>query len=185
MAALKLLDFHQKRLMLFVVDKKDGWPLRKIPLYGEASINDPTVTTDHADILGQSGSLDEIKRRVHPALLEIILAIIEVEIVFDWIRRNGGQNRFDNLMSAVGSQLANMELLSPEIEAPAGIRATLGTAIAEIARNMDIPKPSISFKQTMSLGLLASDHVGFASFDLERLAMPQRPEESSASEAAL
>ena len=85
--SLKLLDFYQKRLMLFVLNETDGSPLRNIPLYGEVSIYDPNHTSDHSSFLGHSGSLDGIKRRVHPALLEIILSIIEVQVDFGWIRR--------------------------------------------------------------------------------------------------
>lgn len=157
---MRIDEFTQQRLALFICDSATGKPQRKVPVYAEVVLRslgaEPAAPCpellhlrDRAPGLARAIE-EEMARVIDPAWLAGKCARVTI-----WIEHDLQQNNvpFDRPVNA-------------------DARQRIKDAVRRAAQEFDAPPPAppVAFDgRKIPLGVLASDHAGFLSFDLQRI----------------
>lgn len=168
---IRLQDLSQERLALFIVDREGRRPLRKVPVYAELVLG-ALPGERAAPARPRSRVLDEIARAVPEAASQVAEAIAGA-VDAEWIRDNANGAAMDRLVKQIAETLDGQGLLDPEVdraEREAAIRENLDLLLLryEIPRAQKREAVDVQ-ERVVPLGVLASDHTGFVSFDLARI----------------
>ncbi|MGD8202129.1 hypothetical protein ACQE98_15930 [Ornithinimicrobium sp. W1679] len=160
---LVLSDLSQSRLAVFIVGHATGLPLRRVPVYAEAVLNDagdsgrsPFERFFPPEVVGRS-----------PELFDAILRELESRVDRGWV--DDDPERAGYLIDTILGRLGQWIAVEPLPEEAA---EDIHEAVKVQANEFEAPWPEDSGppeRQVIPMGLLATDHAGFASWDLERL----------------
>lgn len=151
------------RLAAFLVDKVTGQPCVRVPVYAELVIGNGTFQ------LPQTKGIDEI--RIEAPQLEPMIAD-EMTIYFGAsFLAEQPEVWLADLLVRIYQKLESGSLLKPEADADAA-RIVVHDVILDVARRKKIKPQADGGPFRLPLGVLSTDHVGFASFDLGRVALP-------------
>lgn len=160
---LVLSDLSQSRLAVFIVGHATGLPLRRVPVYAEAVLNDagdsgrsPFERFFPPEVVGRS-----------PELSDAILGELESRVDRGWVDDDPGRAGY-----LVETILGRLEQWIGAEPLPEGAAEEIREAVKEQADRLEAPWPEDvgpPERRVIPLGLLATDHAGFASWDLERL----------------
>lgn len=160
---LLLSDLSQSRLAVFVMGHATGLPLRRVPVYAEAVLGD-------ASVAGRSPFERFFPPEVvdrSPELVDTILQELERRVDGAWVDDDPERASF-----LVETILRRLEQWIGHEPLPVEAADEIHQAVEEQARELEMPRPPVSRpreRQVVPMGLLATDHAGFASWDLERL----------------
>lgn len=191
-------DFTQKRLAVLVLNSELGTPQRGIPIYAEAVLtpapsrvlrdrvhNDSTSSSDlpPSPALDRLGALPTIQAHLISAFGKLVDYAAMVTADGD----DAAKERYEKLTATVVTDLKNEQVLAepPPDTWREGFAASmqkwadkfsipLKSSIAGIA-NEETDNITFSPSLTIPLGVLATDHVGFVSFDLSNVRAPPEP----------
>lgn len=176
-----LQELSQSRLGLFLVDVDSGRPLRRVPVYAEAVLVEGAGASTEAI---SSRSLDVLDRE-NPGLAAAIRRAIAAEV--DVLSPQTHPLQIEKIVQAVERALNQAGLADRPYEART-MEPIVEETVARMARELDLPPsppaaPPATYR--VPLGVLASDHAGFLSFDLHRVALGTAFPESRRSGATL
>ena len=163
-----LQDLSQSRLALFLVDADTGRPLRRIPVYAEAVLVEG-VSAVRTDAL-TSRSLSVLSRENSP-LAEAIRRAIAASVDLDQ-DPPPEPDVIEEIVRAVERALRDAGWEDVPYDARR-MEATVADAVERMARELSLPVPPVlppPATHRVPLGVLASDHAGFLSYDLRRVA---------------
>ena len=173
---LLLSDLSQSRLAVFVVGHATGLPLRRVPVYAEAVLGD---TGEPGMSPFERYFPPEVVDR-SPELVEAILRELERRVDASWV--DDDPSRADILVGAI---LQRLEQWIGHEPLPQEAVDEVREAVEAQAREMEMSRPRESGpreRRVVPMGLLATDHAGFASWDLERLHLTDLVPRSQAEE---
>ncbi|KAL8950084.1 MAG: hypothetical protein Q9222_003868, partial [Ikaeria aurantiellina] len=181
--AISVPNFTQERLGVFVVTKETSQPFRKVPIFAELVVSNEVHVTQDRDVyipFELAAAIDasslaitlkdqaQLKKLTEQAITELV----------DWnsiSEDDDVQAKFNALIDAIVSQYqARHWLDEPNNQVPSitdvrnivtftSKRFRIFNWDSSQDRDLNIRK------ETFPLGVLATDHTGFASFDLSRL----------------
>jgi hypothetical protein len=161
------LPLTQTHLSVIIWDQLTHNPIAKMPLYAEVSITTtaPTYQLTEIENLDQFRGTYFFDPGVGPALHAIIAQLVDASVL-----RGLSADARRQFFEAILTRL----LESPGLarRSVTEMRALVKTAVLSVLQNLHIPvseAQSIVALRSFPLGLLATDHVGYASFDLRRL----------------
>ncbi len=158
-----LQQFTQSHLCVVVLDQDTHNPIARMPIYAEVSIVSEVPRYQLTDQdLGPVGTR-EISRDpiLDPILRSTIVRLID-EAVF--LRLGDARARFIDVIMAALSEVKGLKD-RPESE----IRLLVENAVLKAMELLNIPRSEPQSNSSVSafpLGFLATDHAGYASFDL-------------------
>lgn len=183
-----IVDFDPLRLSVFV-QRLDGEPIARMPAYAEVvwSPDEPDVESDERfrEALQRALALTDgscanddrcatgVERQVAVALVVALLRASRDALVTDFTRS------IEFLAAALRATQQAAQRDSLLAIDPAGLRPLLEQGLRAAAERFGLatnPPVGPAERRTLAypLGVLASDHVGYLSFDLERLPAPVR-----------
>lgn len=158
-----LSELSQSRLAVFIVGHATGLPLRRVPVYAEAVLGDtggpgesPFERFFPPDLVEES-----------PGLVDAIVTELESRVDAGWVE--GDSESAAYLVETVLGRLEHWVGAEP---LPEEAGDEVHEAVKAQANELEAPWPERSRppeRQVIPMGLLATDHAGFASWDLDRL----------------
>jgi hypothetical protein len=160
---MRLNQLSQERLALIVCSNADGAPLRKIPVYSEILLSE--VAAEVAPI--ESENFINLRER-NPELAAVAQQEMQRQIDEAWLEQHGEQ--------FLSGLLDDLEQRGFAISRRGDGRLLdeVASAVQRLVQRHDVPPPvpktSAPFDgRRVPLGLLATDHAGYLSYDLTRL----------------
>jgi hypothetical protein len=154
---MKLSEFTQHRLAFFVTDGRTNAPLRKIPIYAEIMVS---RATSRQPLRLECGRYIELGNR-NPALAAEVEKQLAEVVTQQWLDSNDCQ-----LVSALSERVEEYVERAVTDE----VRQAVEAALVELAARWHPVAPApLPSEMKLPLGVLGTDHTGYASFDLERL----------------
>ncbi|KAL8911710.1 MAG: hypothetical protein Q9171_003162 [Xanthocarpia ochracea] len=180
---ISIPKFTQERLGVFVVTKETSQPFRKVPIYAELVVSNETHVTQDRDAyisteLAAALEASSLSGRLRNQPLLKKLTDRAVAELVDWNAlsdEDDVQTRFDSFINAILFQYQARDWLEvPDNQSPSitDVRDVV-SFVAKRSRIFDWDSSrdaDLNIRtETISLGVLATDHTGFVSFDLSRL----------------
>lgn len=162
-----LQQLTQSHLCVVVLDQDTHNPIARMPIYAEVSIVNEVPRYQLTDQdLGQTGTSNTFFR--DPVLGPMLRSTI-VQLIDETVFRQLGETR-ERFLSAIIAALDNAKGLKDRPESET--RLLVETSVLKAMELLNIPRSeqqSKSFVSAFPLGFLATDHAGYASFDLTRV----------------
>lgn len=162
-----LQQLTQSHLCVVVLDQDTHNPIARMPIYAEVSILSEAPRYQLTDQnLGQTGTSNTFFR--DPVLGPLLRSTI-VQLIDETVFRQLGDGR-ERFLSTIIAALNDAKGLKGQPESE--IRSLVETSVLQAMKLLNIPRSepqSNAFVSAFPLGFLATDHAGYASFDLTRV----------------
>ncbi|KAL8920190.1 MAG: hypothetical protein Q9172_004601 [Xanthocarpia lactea] len=182
---ISIPKFTQERLGVFVVTKETSQPFRKVPIYAELIVSNERHVSQDRDAylspdLAAALEASSLSRRLRNQPLLKKLTDRAVAELVDWNAlsdEDDVQTKFDSFINALLFQYQARDWLEVRDNQSPSI-TDVRNVVSFVAKrskvfNRDISRDAdLNIRtETISLGVLATDHTGFVSFDLSRLSV--------------
>ncbi|KAI4214322.1 MAG: hypothetical protein LQ351_003075 [Letrouitia transgressa] len=177
MSTIPFSQLTQQRLAVFIVNEETGGPLPKVPVYAEASISlvRPNKSSEEkerffidSDNFAELPRLRSLKELTRTAILENVdFGNLSQGLAAD----QSEQTYFNNFVESVLALYKAKGWLSRDSSATIDKDAVEGVVRSAARRPgiLRVEESALEKRQRVPMGVLATDHTGFVSFDLTRV----------------
>ncbi|KAL9612051.1 MAG: hypothetical protein Q9167_003343 [Letrouitia subvulpina] len=177
MSNIPLSYLTQQRLAIFIVNEETGSPLPKVPVYAEASISlvRPNKSSEEkerffidSDSFAELPRLRSLKELTHKAILENVdFGKLSQGLAAD----QSEQIYFNNFVDSILTLYKARGWLSGDSSVTVDKDAVEGVVRSAARRPgiLHLEESVLEKRQRVPMGVLATDHTGFVSFDLIRV----------------